>query len=111
MAQKVMHSLKGFKGNKMGMVLKMDLEKAYDRISWDFLRDTLSLVGILGQLVSVIMDCVSSASFQVLWNVNMTDGFQSFRGIRQGDPLSPYFFILCMERLGHLIEDVIESES
>lgn len=42
-AQEVVHSLKNFKGTKKGMILKIDLEKAYDRISWDFLRHTLLL--------------------------------------------------------------------
>lgn len=63
-------------------MLKFDLEKAYDRISWDFLRDTLTMARFLRQLVSTIMECVSSASFQVLWNGNVTDGFQASRGIR-----------------------------
>lgn len=59
------------------MVLKIDLEKAYDKISWNFLRDTLGRAGLPLKLINVIMGCVSSASFQVLWNGNMTDGFQA----------------------------------
>lgn len=97
-AQEVVHSLKGFRGNKKGMILKMDSEKAYDRINWDFLRDTLVMARFPRQLVSVIMGCVSSASFQVLWNGNMTDGFQASCGIRQGDLLSPYMFFLCIHK-------------
>lgn len=91
------------------MVFKIDLEKAYDRISWDFLRDTLILVGFARKIVNVIMGCVSSMSYQVLWNGCMTKGFCTSRGIRRGDPLSPYLFVLCMKRLGHLIEDAIED--
>lgn len=45
------------------MILKTDLEKAYDRLNWDFLQDTLYMAGFLGQLVNVIMGCVSSTSF------------------------------------------------
>lgn len=108
-AQEVIHSLKGFRSRKKGMVLKIDLVKAYDRISWDFLRDTLLLAGFPKELITVIMGCVFSASFQVLWNGNMTEGFEASRGVRQGDPLSPYLFVLCMERLGYLIEDAIDS--
>lgn len=97
--QEVVHSLKGFRGTKTGIVLKIDLEKAYDRISWDFLRDTLTTVGFPDQFVRVIMGCVTSTSFQVLWNEGMIEGFQTSRGVRQGDPLSPYLVVLCMERL------------
>lgn len=57
------------------------------------------------------MGCVTSASFQVLWNGSMMDEFQASLGIRQGDPLSPYLFVLCMERLGHLVEEAINNGS
>lgn len=57
-----MYLLKQFKGSKFGMVLKIDLEKAYDKIRWDFLRDTLLEVGLPEQLVTVILHCVSSSS-------------------------------------------------
>lgn len=62
-AQEVIHSLKHFSGSKRGMVLKIGLEKAYDRISWDFLRDTLVLVGFSSMIVNVIMNCVSLTSY------------------------------------------------
>lgn len=95
----VVHSLKQFKSNKCGMVLKIDLEKAYDRIRWDFLWDTLLEVGIPRQLVTVILHYVSSSSLQVLWNGISTDPFSSSSGITQGDLLSSYLFVLYMERL------------
>lgn len=54
MAQEVVHLLKGFKGNIYGMVLKIDLEKAYNRIRWDFLKDTPSEAWFPQLLVDVI---------------------------------------------------------
>lgn len=78
----VAHSLKNFKGSTSGMILKIDLEKRYDRVRWELLRDTLLITGLLGRLIGIIMQCVSSTSFQVLWNGNTTDFFQSSQGIR-----------------------------
>ncbi|KAK5785432.1 hypothetical protein PVK06_040016 [Gossypium arboreum] len=110
-AQEVVHSWRNFRGNKCGMTMKIDLENDYDRISWDFLRDTLLMAGILEQLISVILHCISSTSPQVLWSVTLTNAFQLSRGIRQGDPLSPYLFVHCMERLGHIIEEATVNGS
>lgn len=53
--QEVIHSLRNFHGNKRGMILKIDLEKAYNRLSWDFLQHTLSKAGLLRELIHVIM--------------------------------------------------------
>ena len=60
-------------------------------------------VGIPGFLVNVIMKCLSSTSMQVSWNGRLSTSFKPSRGVRQGDPLSPYIFVLCMERLSHAI--------
>lgn len=58
-------------------------------------------------LVNVIYTCLSTCSMSILWNGTPTESFQPTRGIRQGDPLSPYLFVLCMERLIHVIESAV----
>lgn len=60
--EEVIHSMRVKKGSKGFLVLKVDLEKAYDKIRWDFLQDILSEVGLLTNLIRVIMNCVSSIS-------------------------------------------------
>lgn len=57
------------------------------------------------KLIELIMSCVSSVLTYLLFNGGRSNSFYPFGGIRQGDPLSPYIFVLCMEYLGHLIED------
>lgn len=102
--QEAVHSMRKKKGRKGWMLLKLDLEKAYDRIRWDFLEDTLTAAGLPNKWVSWIMTCVTGPSMQILWNGEKTEQFTPSSGIRQGDPLSPYLFVLCLERLCHLID-------
>lgn len=90
------------------LALKVDLEKAYNRTSWAFLQDTLLEVG-LPPLIHTIMACVSPVSMQVVWNGEITSNFLPSRDLRQEDPLSPYLFFLCMERLAHEINDAVEK--
>lgn len=107
-AQEAIHSMRRKTGKIGVMAMKVDLEKAYDRISWAYLFDTLNAAKLPNTLVDVIMTCVSTSSMQVLWNGSLTETFQPSRGIRQGCPLSPYLFVLCMERLGHRIESAVK---
>lgn len=66
--------------------------------------------GLSDKWVSWIMQCVSGPSMNLLWNGERTKPFKPLRGLRQGDPLSPYLFVLCMERLCHLIEKSVEEK-
>ena len=85
------------------MTLKIDLEKAYDKLEWSFIRETLIKVNMPEDLIDLIMSCVISVSTSILFNGEALDPIYTARGIRQGDPLSRYLFILCMDFLGQLI--------
>ncbi|XP_031402735.1 uncharacterized protein LOC116212324 [Punica granatum] len=106
-AQELVHTMSRMRGKKLFMSIKIDLEKAYDRLSWDFIRDTLAIAGFPSNLRRVILQCITTASMQVLWNGELTESFNMGRGIRQGCPLSPYIFVLCIERLSHLISSAV----
>ena len=93
------------------MAIKNDLEKTYDRLNWGFVMNCLRELKIPESLISLIQECISSPSMQLLWNGSKSDVFILSRGIRQGDPLSPYLFVICMEKLAHLIQTHISNGS
>ena len=94
-----MHYMKKTKIKKKRMLaFKVDLEKAYDRVNSSFWRNTLFHVGFPPVVIYSIMCCVSSSSLSILWNGCHLDNFFLTRDLGQGDPMSPYFFILCMEK-------------
>lgn len=109
-AQELLHTYRRKRGCRGGLVLKVDLEKAYDRVDWPFLREVLLAAGFSSHLTLLILSCISSTSVPVLWNGSSLSEFQPQRGLRQGDPLSPYLFVLCMEVLGQRISRAVDEK-
>ena len=104
-AQEIIHGLGKKKGRTGYMALKIDLEKAYDKLEWSFIRDMLIRVNLPKDIIDLIMSCVSTVSTSILFNGEALDPIFPSRGIRQGDPIFPYLFIMCMDYLGQLIEE------
>ncbi|KAK0586532.1 hypothetical protein LWI29_008529 [Acer saccharum] len=102
-AQEVLHKFKMVKGKVGYIAWKIDLAKAYDKLQWGFIKHVLEEVGIVGKLNELIMSCITEVSYKVVVNGELTESFRPNCGIRQGDPLSPYIFALCMEKLSHII--------
>ncbi len=91
-------------------ILKLDLEKAYDRLEWDFICEVLTFFKFPPSFVNLLLECVSTSSFSILVNEGQMETFKPSRGIRQ-DPLSPYLFILCMEYLSLRILEACDNNS
>ena len=94
---------------KYRLVCKLDIEKAYDSINWEFLYQVMGRMGFSSRWMSWIKWCISTTSFLVLINGSPVGFFQSSRGLRQGDPLSPYLFVIGMEALSCLINRAVEG--
>ena len=85
-------------------MIKVDLAKTYDKVSWNLLKEVLIAYGFKHDWVRWISNLVSLAFFSILVNGAPSITFQASRGLRQGDPLSPFLFILMAEVLGRALK-------
>ena len=88
-----------------GLILSIDFEKAFDTVSWSFIEKVLKYFNFGPSVISWIKLFQNGSESCIIQNGFMSDFFKLKRGCRQGDPISPYIFIMCAEVLGHMIRN------
>lgn len=86
------------------MALKLDISKAYDHIEWSFMEQMMRKLGFAEGWISLVMMCVTTVTYSFKLNGEHVGYVHPKIGIGQGDPLSPFFFVLCVEGLSMLFE-------
>lgn len=85
-------------------LLKIDLKKAYDMVSWEFMEEAMKGFGFRGKFIKLVMTCVTPIKFSVRVNGESHEFFEGRRGLRQGDPASPLLFFLVMNYLTRILK-------
>jgi hypothetical protein len=110
LAQEIVRDYHKDKGNPR-CTLKVDLMKAYDSINWDFMMCSLHCFGFPEKFLRWIKECITSPRFSICLNGTLVGYFEGKKGLRQGDPLSPYLFVLAMEVFARIMADLTAQGS
>lgn len=111
-AHELFHFLKRKKFGKKGYVaIKLDMKKAYDRVCWDFLFQVLEKMGFNSGWIGWVKECVNTVKFSISANGEQVCNVSPCRGLRQGDPISPYLFLMVANVLSIMINKAIYKKS
>lgn len=87
-------------------MIKVDMQKAYDSVEWIYIEKVLRLLGFLVLFVKWIMACLRTVSYTVIINGQPAPPFVAKKGLRQGDPMSPFLSVIAMEYLSRLLRSL-----
>ena len=90
-------------GKEALMALKLDMSKAYDRVEWRYLELIMRKLGFSERWIALVLMCIGTVSYSVLINGEAKGNIVPSRGLQQGDPISPYLFLLCAEGLSAML--------
>ncbi|KAA3470513.1 reverse transcriptase [Gossypium australe] len=111
LAYEILHTFKNRRSGRKGFfAIKLDMSKAYDRVEWNFIRAMMNKMGFATQWVDFLFHCISSKTYSININELTDELFKPLRRLRQGDPLSPYLFLICSEGLSTLVRLAKEEE-
>ncbi|KAG5537109.1 hypothetical protein RHGRI_024523 [Rhododendron griersonianum] len=111
-AHEVFHFLKHKKsGRKASVAVKLDLNKAYDRVCWDFLLKVLEKLGFEEKWIDWISQCVCTVKYSIHANGGQVCVVEPKRGLRQGDPISPYLFLMVADVLSTMLQKAVINKS
>ena len=96
-------------GKDCHMTVKLDMSKAYDIVEWGFIEKVMEQLGFHEKWINTIMSCITTVTYSVLINGVAQGCILPSRGLRQGDPLSPYLFLLCADGFSSLINNAIRN--
>ena len=109
-AFEIMHYLKKKEGKECYMAIKIDMSKAYDRVEWVFLKKVMDKIGFNEKWINLVMNFVTTITYSVLINGVAHGCITLTRGLRQGDLISPYLFLLVLEGSTRLILEAARHE-
>ena len=110
-AFETLHHIKNQKSKKGGfMAMKLDMSKAYDWVEWIYLVRIMEKLGFCEKWVSLVLECISIVSYSIFVNGEPKGDIRPSRGLRQGDPLSPYLFLLCSEGLNRMLQKAAAND-
>ena len=97
-------------GKHYNMAVKHDMSKAYDRVEWGFIEKVMEHIGFHEKWINLIMHCITTVTYSILINGVAYGSIIPTRGLRQGDPSSPYLFLLCTDGFLTLIDKAARNK-
>ncbi|XP_019246258.1 PREDICTED: uncharacterized protein LOC109225903 [Nicotiana attenuata] len=94
------------KASTRSCLIKIDLRKAYDTVEWDFVQEILHALNFPSKFIQWIMQCITTTKYSIAINGGIYGNIEGKRGLRQGDPISPLIFVICMEYFTRIMQHV-----